>query len=170
MNTPPSRLSCSSFGVAAERLLLPIDLERCPFEIFQLANGLAKPFGGEVILLHVLDPRAAAGGTAGDMARRHLENISRDFMRSSVEARHRVRTGIPHEEIFAEAAATGADMILLPVHPPSIWKKIVGSGYGSTARKVVAGAPCRVYVVTVRTRFNCMRRWGAENSPNRCPA
>ena len=156
--------------MAAERLLLPIDLERCPFEIFPLANGFAKPFGGEVILLHVLDPRSAAGGTAVDTARRHLEHISRDLIRSSVEARPRVRAGIPHEEIFAEAAATRADLILLPVHPPSIWRKLVGSGHGSTARNVVAGAPCGVYVVTVRTRFNCMRRWGAETSPSRCPA
>jgi nucleotide-binding universal stress UspA family protein len=156
--------------MAAERLLLPIDLERCPFEIFPLANGFAKPFGGEVVLLHVLKPGSAAGGPAGDLARRHLEQISRDFIRPSIEARPRVRAGIPHEEIFAEAAAASADLILLPVHLPSIWRRLVGSGCGSTARNVVAGAPCGVFVVTVRTRFNCLRRWGARTLSSRCAA
>ena len=156
--------------MAAERLLLPIDLKRCPFEIFPLANGFAKPFGGEVVLLHVLDPGSPAGGPEADLARRHLEHISRDFIRSSVEARPRVRAGIPHEEIFAEAAAARADLILLPVLAPSIWKRLVGSGCGSTARNVVAGAPCRVFVVTVKTRFNCLRRWGAQTLPRRCAA
>ena len=156
--------------MAADRLLLPIDLKRCPFEVFPLANGFAKPFGGEVVLLHVLGPRSAAGGKEADTARRHLEQLSRDFMRSSVEALPRVRAGIPHEEIFAEAAATRADLILLPVYPPSIWRRLAGRGYGSTARNVVSGAPCGVFVVNVRTQFNCLRRWGAEILPSRCAA
>jgi nucleotide-binding universal stress UspA family protein len=152
------------------RLLLPIDLRRCPLEVFPLANGFTKPFGGEVVLLHVLDRRSDAAGAAREKAHLHLEHIARDFMRSSVEVRPRVRTGLPHEEIFAEAAEAKADLILLPVYAPSIWRRIVGPGFGSTARNVVSGASCGVFVVNVRTPFNCLRHWGAQGSPRQCAA
>jgi nucleotide-binding universal stress UspA family protein len=152
------------------RLLLPIDLRRCPLEVFPLANGFTKPFGGEVILLHVLDARSAARDSERDRARLHLEHLARDFVRSSIEARPKVRAGLAHEEIFVEAAEAKADLILLPVFAPSIWRRIVGSGLGSTARNIVSGASCGVFVVNVRTCFNCLRHWGAEVLPGRCAA
>jgi len=170
MNTQPSRLSCSSFGMEVGRLLLPIDLRRCPLEVFPLANGFTKPFGGEVILLHVLDSRPTASGSARDMAHLHLEHLAREFMRSSLEVRPRVRAGLPDEEIFAEAAEAKADLILLPVYTPSFWRRLVGPGFGSTARNVVLGASCGVFVVNVRTPFNCLRHWGAQASPRHCAA
>jgi nucleotide-binding universal stress UspA family protein len=150
--------------------LLPIDLKKCPFEVFSLANGFTKPFGGEVVLLHVLDPRSAGTGAAREKANLHLEHLARDFMRSSIEVRPRVRAGLAHEQIFAEATEAKADLILLPVYAPSIWRRLVGPGFGSTARYVVSGASCGVFVVNVRTRFNCLRHWGAEASPRRCAA
>jgi nucleotide-binding universal stress UspA family protein len=170
MNTPLSRLSCSNFGMEVGRLLLPIDLRRCPLEVFPLANGFAKPFGGEVVLLHVVDPRSAAADSERRRAHRHLEHLARDFVRSSIEVLPRVRAGLPHEEIFAEAAEAKADLILLPVYPPSIWRRIMGPGYGSTARNVVSGASCGVFVVNVRTSFNCLRRWSTRASTRQCAA
>jgi nucleotide-binding universal stress UspA family protein len=152
------------------RLLLPIDLRRCPFEVFPLANGFAKPFGGEVILLNVLDPGADADGSTRTRAHLHLEHLARDFMRSSVEVRSRVRSGLPHEEIFAEAAEAKADLILLPVYAPSLWRMLVGPGFGATARNVVSGASCGVFVVNVRTRFNCLRRWSVREPERHCAA
>jgi nucleotide-binding universal stress UspA family protein len=152
------------------RLLLPIDLRRCPLEVFPLASGFAKPFGGEVVLLHVLDPRSAESSRARETAHVHLEHLGRDFMRSSIEVRPRVRAGIAHEEIFAEAVESKAELILLPVYAPSIWRRLVGPGFGSTARNVVSGASCGVFVVNVRTRFNCLRQWGAQASPRHCAA
>jgi nucleotide-binding universal stress UspA family protein len=170
MNTALSKLSFSNFGMAAGRLLLPIDLKKCPFEVFPLANGFARPFDGEIVLLHVIDSASESSGRQLDTARRHLEHIARDFLRSSVEVRFRVRTGLPHEEIFIEASETKADLILLPVFAPSLWKRLVGAGSRSTARNIIGGAPCRVFVVDVRTRFNCLRRWNADAPSRRCAA
>jgi len=152
-----------------DRLLLPIDLERCPLEIFPSANGFAKPFGGEIVLLHVLDRRPGAGRRSAGArdcrrAELHLERIGRDYLRPTVEARSRVRIGIPHEEIFAEATEARAELILLPVYAPSLWRRLVGSGHGETVRNLVAGAPCAVFVVDVRARFNCYRRWAGVES------
>jgi nucleotide-binding universal stress UspA family protein len=150
--------------VGANRLLLPIDLAKCPLEIFPLAKGFAKPEGGEIELLYVLDLQSNASQRGVYEAERHLERIGRDYLRPAGKASFRVRAGIPHEQIFAEATAARADLILLPVHTLSIWRRLAGSGYGETARHLVAGASCGVFVVDVRMCFNCFRHWEEEGS------
>jgi hypothetical protein len=89
---------------------------------------------------------------------------------STVEACFRTRIGIPHEEIFAEASAAQADLILLPLFTPSIWRRVVGSKYGETARNVIAGSSTRVFVVDVRSPFNCLRHWAREESSGKWAA
>ena len=98
----------------------------------------------------------------------HLERIGRDYLSPTVEASFRVRKGVPHEEIRAEAEATNPDLILVPTFVPSIWERLAGFIYGETVRSLVAGVPCRTFVVEVRTRFNCFRRWAGEETTNRC--
>jgi nucleotide-binding universal stress UspA family protein len=171
MIAPP----CESLGMAVEKLLLPIDLARCPLEIFPLANRIAKLFEGEIALLHVLDRRLDTDHRKADEeeranAERYLRRIGRDCLSDTIEARFRVRIGIPQEEIIAEAASTGANLILLPVFAPSIWRRLAGSGYGETVRTLVGRAPCGVFVVDARTRFNCLRRWALEGPSDRCAA
>jgi len=162
-----------SLGITADRLLLPIDLASCPLEVFPLATRFTKPVGGEIVLLHVLDRRQGLGqSVTGELehrrAERHLRRLGRDYLRFPAQPCFRVRVGTPHEEIVAEAAAQNADLILLPVFAPSIWKRMVGYGYGATARSLVARAPCRIFVVDVRMRFNCLRRWAVEEAFSQC--
>jgi nucleotide-binding universal stress UspA family protein len=172
MNAMLSGPLCSNLGLAVSRLLLPIDLARCPLEVLPLANRFVKPYEGEIVLLHVLDlrpdsPFRSVSEVDRRLAERLLQRIARDNVVATVEARFRVRIGIPHEEIAAEAAAAKADLILLPVFAPSFWRRMTGSGYGETARGLVADAPCGVFVVDARTRFNCKRHWASEESPLR---
>lgn len=172
MSAPPSTPPLEHLGLAVNRLLLPIDLARCPLEIFPLANRLTKPFSGEIVLLHVLGRQLDTGHRmAGEVelrhAERHLRRIGRDYLPASIEARFQVRIGIPHEEIIAEAEATAANLILLPVFAPSIWRRLAGSAYGETVRALVGRAPCGVFVVDARTRFNCLRQWALEESSGR---
>jgi len=171
MHAPFSKLSCDNLGPKASRLLLPIDLAKCPPEIFPLATDFARPFGGEIVLLHVLPQRTSTlrvGGSDVDLrhAKRHLEHLGREYLRSTIGVEFQVRVGIPHEEILAEAAAAAVDLILLPVFTPSIWKRLAGTAYGETTRSVVTHASCRVFVVDVRARFNCVRRWAGEEPRN----
>ena len=173
MNVPKLKLSCEHFGIKARCLLLPIDLAKCPLEIFQLANGFTKPFDGEVVLLHVLDGRKHAmlsepAELDRRRAKRHLERLGRDYLNPTIEASFRVRVGIPHEEILAEATETNVDLILFPTFDPSIWRRLAGLICGETVRNLVAGARCRVFVVDVRTRFNCFRQWSDEQEINPC--
>jgi nucleotide-binding universal stress UspA family protein len=153
----------------SNRLLLPIDLACCPLEAFPLANRFTRPFGAEIILLHVLDRRMREVRMAQiefefHRAMRHLAHLGQKHLRVSVDTSFRVRSGIPHEEILAEATVTGADLILLPTFAPSIWQRLAGTVYGETSRNLITGAPCRVFVVDVRTRFNCFRRWAREEA------
>jgi len=169
MKMPKLKLSCEHFGIKTDRLLLPIDLAKCPLEIFQLANGFTKPFDGEIVLLHVLDQRQNArrrdlDGIKLRQAQRHLERLGHDYLSPAVEASCRVRLGIPHKEILAEVTATKVDLILFPAFPPSIWKRLAGLVHGETVRNLVACAPCRIFVVDVQTRFNCFRRWAKEEA------
>jgi nucleotide-binding universal stress UspA family protein len=162
MNSPVSTLSYESFGIRAERLLLPIDLAKYPLEILPLANGFTKPFDGKIIMLHVSEPKKGFEGLDDcRQAERHLRRIGQ-HLSATVEASYRVRTGVAHEEILAEAAASQADLILLPVFAPSIWKRVVGSACGETARRVIAGSSTKVFVVNVRTQLNCLKRWQIE--------
>jgi nucleotide-binding universal stress UspA family protein len=173
MNIPNRKLSFEHLGITASRLLLPLDLAKCPLEIFQVVNGVAKPFDGEVILLHVLDPRknATSAGLSEitlSRARRHLERLGRCHLKPTVDATFRARIGIPHEEILAEAAAANVDLIVLPTFSPSIWRRLAGLLYGETVRNLVATANCRVFVIEVQTRFNCFRRWAGQESLSQC--
>jgi hypothetical protein len=175
MNTPFNRLAGGSFATTVDRLLLPIDLARCPFEVFAFVNRLARPFGGEITLLYVLDRRSNAdqatfGNACRLQAHRHLERIGRELLGSTVEIHSRVRIGIPNEEISAEAAARRAELILLPVFIPSMWQRLLGSSRGETARNLVASAPCGLFVADVRTRFNCLRHWAGEESSSQWAA
>ena len=175
MNRPTAKLSCDGFGLKAKRLLLPLDLAKCPLEIFPLANGFTKPFEGEIVLLHVLEQRTismqnGANDTIIRQAERHLERIGRDYLRPTVGTILRVRIGTPHEEILREATVTNADLLLLPTFAPSLWEKWTGRECGATARNLVGNAPCRIFVVDMQEHFNCFRRWQKEEACDRCQA
>jgi nucleotide-binding universal stress UspA family protein len=97
-------------------------------------------------------------------AGQYLEHVGRDYLRHTVEASFRVRVGIPHEEIAAEAVATKADLLLLPTFHPPFWKKLTGAPHGETSRNLAQRASCLLFVVVVGTRFNCFRSWANEKS------
>jgi len=175
MNSPSPETSIAHFGMKADRLLLPIDLAKCPPEAFPLANNLVPPFKGEIVLLHVLDRRTNAvpfrgSGTNFRRAERLLERIGKEFVNSTIGTSVRVRVGTPHEEILAEATANDVDLILLPTFTQSIWRRWLGPRCAETARNLVAGTSCRVLVVDVRTHFNCFRLWPREEPEDRWAA
>ena len=147
-----------SMGMRARRLLLPIDLERCPPEVFPLSRRLIDPSAGDIILLNVLDRRPGSIPPAASTALLLLAGLGRDHLDDGFAWRSSVREGVPHEEILAEAVVSEVDLILLPIPCQSLWRRMLGSGYGRTTLGLVSGAPCRVFVVDVRKRVNCLRQ------------
>jgi len=150
--------AANHFGIKSDRMLLPIDLARCPFDIFQVANAFAKPFESELILLHVLKPGQEH---ESDRAQACLEDISDQYVRPTIHVACRVRLGVPHEEIIFESGRMNADLILLPTFAPTMWDKLLRPTHGETSRNLITCGACRIFVIESQRKINCFRRWGS---------
>jgi nucleotide-binding universal stress UspA family protein len=159
----PTRSSLDAFGVDAGRVLLPLDLAKCPLEALALANGVTRRFGAEVTLLYILDTVGGGDTADADARRRHaascLERLAEQHLRSTVTGVCRVRRGAPADEIIAEAEASGPDLLILPTYPPPLWKSLLARPCGETARQVIGRIPCRAFVCEVQSRVNYLRCW-----------
>jgi nucleotide-binding universal stress UspA family protein len=143
-----------------ERILLPIDVAKCPLEVFQVVNGFVERPGVTVILLHVVPLRILAPENRiydelGREAQSCLHQLARKCVHPMAAARIRVRVGEPAREILTEAREANADLIILPVHRVPFWKRLCGSFFPRTIERVIREAPCGVFVMDVKT---CLHR------------
>ena len=150
-----------------KRILLPIDVVRCPLEIFSRVNDIARHQGVTVILLHVLHLNILApeNRVYEELARAaawYLERLARACLPASAGTIIRIRTGSPAAEILAEARAEHVDLIILPVGRPSFWKRLCAPILRWRVAKVIRTAPCAVLVTNVEARFNCQEAWGRQ--------
>ena len=142
------------------RILLPIDIAKCPLEVFAYVNKFADDSLTTITLLHVV--RAMAPGTKGlegnaPAVEKHLERLARKFIRSRAAPRLCVRVGEPAEEILAEARQSQADLIVLTSYKDlSVWNRPFQPGI---IGKVLSAEPCAISVLRVRTYFNCQEQW-----------
>ena len=88
-----------------EIILLPVDVARCPLEVFELVNGLAKRSEVTVILLHVLNlnilaPENRVYEELGQEAQWYLESLANQHLHPMASAITHVRVGMPAEEAF----------------------------------------------------------------------
>ena len=155
-----------------ERILLPLDITRCPLEVFDLVNGFAKRPEVTVILLHVLNlnilaPENRVYEELGQEAQWHLESLANKHLHPMASAITHVRVGKPAEEILAEAKAQSVELIILPTYGPSFWNRLKGlwtnvciPPVSTLAERVIREAMCGVFVVLAKTRLNCERAWG----------
>ena len=148
-----------------ERILLPLDIRKCPLEVFSAANGLANHPGATVILLHVVTLSIAAPekGIYEALARDahwHLKRLARGCLRPEIATVTRVRFGKPAVEILAEAAASNADLIILPSYPPSFLHRLFGPVLPRVVERMIREAPCGVFLTSASGRFNCEKTWG----------
>jgi nucleotide-binding universal stress UspA family protein len=152
-----------------ERILVPLDIRKCPLEVFSVVNGLVSHPGDTVILLHVVTLNIAAPENRvyeehGRDAHWYLERLARGCLRPDITTSIRVRVGNPAEEIVAEAAAVKADLIVLPSQPPSFWRRVFGPILPRLTERVVREAPCRVLLASAPGRFDCEDAWGRAGS------
>jgi nucleotide-binding universal stress UspA family protein len=133
--------------------------------VFSVANGFAQHPGATVILLHVVTLNIAAPEKRvyeelGREARWYLERLARGCLRPGVATIIRVRFGKQAEEILAEAAASNADLIILPCYRPSFWHRLFAPIVPRVVEQVVRETPCRVFLASAQGRFNCEKSWG----------
>ena len=165
-----------------EPILVPIDVAKCPLEVFELVNGFAKRPEVTVILLHVVNADPAVPVTCvhherGREARRHLRWLADNHIQRPGSAAVRVRMGEPGDQILAEAKGESADLIILPSYGPSFWSRLKALWrpasrqiVSTLVEKVIREATCGVFVVLAKTRLNCERLLPAPRPAGRISA
>jgi len=118
---------------------------------FRVACGLAKQFGAEIVVLHVIPPPISWGE---EIARRppdsYQEELWNEYLlpiqatEPSVVVVRQMEEGVPEKEIVRVAEELGCDMIVLGTHGRQGVSRLL---MGSVAEHVLRTAPCPVLTV-----------------------
>jgi nucleotide-binding universal stress UspA family protein len=204
-NTPcahPRRVTKSPRQTARRRrpirlakILVPIDFSKGSRKALQYAVPLARHFGANITLLHIVEPivypmdygygtvnREIPNATLLKQSRTKLNSLGKKVVGPRRLDEALVRTGAADVEIVEVAKAREIDLILLG-------RRGCGEGNhlatGSTAEKVARHAPCPVLVVRQKehefveswrgggetqkpyqeTASFCQKRWGRRVTP-----
>lgn len=138
------------------RILVPLDGSRRSERALPYAAGLAKAFGGELILLHDEtiglpgDDTPAAADTIG-----RIKHLVRELKEMGLPVRMRVNHGRAADAILRAAGEERADVIMMSTHGRG------GLGrwlYGSVADEVLRHATLPVVLISAA----CERSWSIE--------
>jgi nucleotide-binding universal stress UspA family protein len=121
------------------------------------ASRLAEQFGATLRLVYVVEPNVYPADLGfgqvvyptyeEELVKKgtdELERTAREDVPAGVRAVSKVRTGKPHQEILADAREQKADLIVMATHGHTGVEHIL---FGSTAERVVRGAPCPVLTI-----------------------
>jgi nucleotide-binding universal stress UspA family protein len=133
----------------SKNVLIPLDLMRSPCDALVYAREMATEQVVSVTLLYVLNLNIAVPDRSvftqleaeGEAA---LRKLARLFFGSDKAVRVAVRSGMPHEEILAEARETGAELIVLSKAHKRTWNNFLRA---NTAQKIIDSAPCPTMVL-----------------------
>jgi Universal stress protein UspA and related nucleotide-binding proteins len=143
-----------------ERILVPLDFSPASMKALDYAVSLAKEFRAAVHLVHVhpADEAASMPGAAHlllqsaeaiERLNDELAGIHRKRVEPFCPENCHIRGGRPYQEIIRLAREIAADLIVLSTRGHSGLKHLL---LGSTAERVVRGAPCPVLVARKRKR------------------
>jgi nucleotide-binding universal stress UspA family protein len=150
--------SGSQLGFKIARILVPLDFSPASMEALDNAVSVAKQFRAVIHLVHVYPPdEASSVPAAGHLLVQSAEAI--EILNEELTGIHRkrvlpfrpenchVRSGRPYQEIISLARKIDADLIVLSTRGYSGLKHLL---LGSTAERVVRGAPCPVLIARKR--------------------
>lgn len=136
------------------RVLAPVDLSPLSGQTFRrgldllrtLGGGMPLPLVEALFVLSVVQRQTSPQFTPEQVDRMAAEELERFVVSQAegVEVRRRVRTGNVREEILAELAETGADLVMIGTHGRGGFDRFV---IGSVAADVLREAPCSVLVL-----------------------
>jgi universal stress protein A len=147
-----------------KKILVPLDFSPPSKNAFKYAVRFAEEFGGELTLLHVLEPESMTGLMAipeagafveADIvaAGKNLRSLIASARNPKIERPHwKVRAGLAAHEIVELAKEMDVDLIVIATHGRTGWKHFC---IGSTAERVVRAAPCPVLVVREKQHEFC---------------
>ncbi|NOZ24830.1 MAG: universal stress protein [Nitrospirae bacterium] len=143
-----------------KRILFPTDFMEGTVQAVPYAVDLAKKYGARLFIIHVIHEVTRATGlyvphitidelykTMEAEAEKEITRVYLEELRGFDDVEYRVLKGIPYEEIIGFARDNAMDMIVMGTHGRKGLDRLF---FGSTAEKVVKGAPCPV--LTVRAK------------------
>jgi len=134
------------------RILFALSLRHHPEHSLRFAVNLAAALPAELTVVHVTEPDLGDEGlTAGAMSK--IDELLREIQPTQVAAHIRIRNGEPAEEIVAECAALGPELLVLSAFPASPISARFRTG---VAYRVIAQAPCPTFTL----------RSGSKTRPN----
>jgi nucleotide-binding universal stress UspA family protein len=143
--------------IKLDRILAPTDFSDHSGQAVQYACELAKRFGAELRLLHVVQPPSSVIAYGAPVpeevlhpqseAQKELESLEVPDAEQIRQVVREIQSGPPFVEIVRYAKANDVDLIVMGTHGRT---GIVHALLGSVAEKVVRKAPCPV--LTVRTK------------------
>jgi nucleotide-binding universal stress UspA family protein len=138
-----------------KKILVPIDFSLPSQQALDHARSLARSFGGEIILLHVVQrfgfapfpevaPQLDYTKEEFHEAENTLKTLAHEIGDKIAKVETLVRSGLAAHEIVEAATELDADLIVIATHGYTGWKHFC---IGSTTERVVRTAPCPVFVV-----------------------
>ncbi len=135
-------------------LLVPVDFSECSLRALDYAVSLARQTGGQITLVHAVEPRKVFNDSKSAYAdwdawmlqtsRNQLNQLATDRIEELIPVRVELRIGRSYEVICELARRGGTDLIIIGTHGRTGLKRLF---LGSTAERVVRFAPCSVLVV-----------------------
>jgi universal stress protein A len=147
-----------------KKILVPIDFSPMSKQALQYAVRFGERFGGEIVLLHVIEPVTAIAGAplAVDIfaqpeedtvaAEAELACLAKSSGNHPNAFTSAVRIGHAPIEITKAAKELDVDLIMIATHGYTSWRQLC---IGSTAERVVRTAPCPVLVVREKEHEFC---------------
>ncbi len=140
-----------------KKILVPLDGSELAEAALGEASVLAEAFGGEIVLVGVLDLAAGMYDVYAEAfdpvdLRQHLERFLQGALERAgaeleargFQARRVLRVGVPHEEIAALASEERVDLVVMTTHGRRGLSHLL---LGSVTEKVIRTAPCPVLVI-----------------------
>ena len=155
-----------------KKILVPIDFSACSRKALQYALPLARQFGAELVLLHVVPPTYYSTDLSytapvfpedevRDFTAQKLAALTAAQIGDQVPGRSVVRIGQPVHEIVETARELKIDLIIVSTHGNTGLKHLL---LGSVAENVVRHAPCPVLVVREHEHEFLSRTTGRKNA------
>ncbi len=136
------------------KILVPVDGSEYMVKEIEMACALAKLFGAEMTILHVVAIPQPSGMEALPEASKQLEEAGRKILEEARAMAHNLgmtpslemefSVGNPGIKIVRKAEASRADLIVIGARGRSRLREIL---MGSVANTVVNNAPCPVLLV-----------------------
>lgn len=139
-----------------KKILCPVDFSQFTQEVINYALNLAKKYGAELHLMHVVPNMTYFTPYESFLTPENLvaiekniqDEVERDFAKllkgNGVPTKTVIRTGVPFVEIIDYAKSESIDLIVMGTHGRSAIENIL---IGNVAEKVVRKSPCPVMTI-----------------------